>query len=231
MIDNLDYILDNSQTLSDLSRNIFGKENFTNREKCKKILLNHGIDWEAWIKEKKKTSKKFCLYCGKEILTGDKRKKFCNSSCAASYNNRLYHRKKEEKRCLNCGAILSNNRSKYCSRDCQSEFEYKSYISRWKEGKENGLSGEGGISDRIRRYLFEKNNCKCQQCGWGERNAFSDRIPLQIHHIDGDFKNNIEENLQLLCPNCHSLTENFGTIGGHKSTRKDRRTRGYLNCI
>ena len=32
---------------------------------------------------------------------------------------------------------------------------------------------------------------------------------LQIDHIDGDFHNNLAENLRLLCPNCHSQTPNF----------------------
>ena len=34
-------------------------------------------------------------------------------------------------------------------------------------------------------------------------------IPLEIHHIDGNHKNNKLENLQILCPNCHSLTTNY----------------------
>lgn len=35
---------------------------------------------------------------------------------------------------------------------------------------------------------------------------------LQIHHIDGNHYNNEESNLQLLCPNCHSLTPTFGAL-------------------
>jgi 5-methylcytosine-specific restriction endonuclease McrA len=34
-------------------------------------------------------------------------------------------------------------------------------------------------------------------------------INLEVHHIDGDRTNNSLENLQLLCPNCHSYTTNF----------------------
>lgn len=34
-------------------------------------------------------------------------------------------------------------------------------------------------------------------------------ITLELHHKDGDKLNNDLENLQLLCPNCHSLTENW----------------------
>ena len=32
--------------------------------------------------------------------------------------------------------------------------------------------------------------------------------------VDGNRKNNKEENLILLCPNCHSLTENYRYING-----------------
>lgn len=45
----------------------------------------------------------------------------------------------------------------------------------------------------------------------GEVNPTTGLVPLQIHHIDGNALNNKASNLQLLCPNCHSLTENFGS--------------------
>jgi hypothetical protein len=105
----------------------------------------------------------------------------------------------------------------YCSQKCQKEFEQKEYISRWKQGLEDGLKGEYGISLRIRKYLLDKTNCKCELCGWGERNPFTDTFPLEIHHKDGNYTNNKEENLQVLCPNCHSLTETY------KSHNKDGR--------
>lgn len=68
------------------------------------------------------------------------------------------------------------------------------------------------ISNNIRTYLFEKYNNSCQICGWNKVNAFTGKCPLEIHHIDGNYLNNTEENLQLLCPNCHSLTENFKSL-------------------
>ena len=45
---------------------------------------------------------------------------------------------------------------------------------------------------------------------------------LQFHHIDGDSSNNKEENLQVLCPNCHAMTENYMALNKGKSARINR---------
>ena len=113
--------------------------------------------------------------------------------------------------CLNCGKELTGDKAKnkYCCQSCQLEYQYKQYISRWKEGLENGRKGRYEVSNHIRRYLFNKYNSSCQLCGWNKVNPTTGLIPLQIHHIDGDCLNNSEDNLQLLCPNCHSLTETY----------------------
>lgn len=62
----------------------------------------------------------------------------------------------------------------------------------------------------IVRWLFARAGNKCESCSWSVLNNFTKKIPLQIHHIDGMADNNRPENLKVLCPNCHSLTENFG---------------------
>lgn len=48
---------------------------------------------------------------------------------------------------------------------------------------------------------------KCECCGQEE--WLNKPIPLEVHHIDGDRLNNDLTNLQLLCPNCHALTDNY----------------------
>lgn len=59
----------------------------------------------------------------------------------------------------------------------------------------------------IRNLLLKEREYKCENCGitqWLDK-----PITLEVHHKDGNVANNIRENLQLLCPNCHSQTENF----------------------
>ena len=130
-------------------------------------------------------------------------------------------------KCCNCGKDIKK-RAKYCSVKCQKEFQQKIYIKRWKNNEINGMRGEYQISQHIKRYLFEKYNNKCARCGWGEINPYTSNIPLEIEHIDGNFKNNNEENLILLCPNCHSLTSTYkgANLNNGRSGRKKYYTKG-----
>ncbi|WP_442911559.1 HNH endonuclease [Lachnospira sp.] len=41
-------------------------------------------------------------------------------------------------------------------------------------------------------------------------------MPLELHHINGIHKDNRLENLQILCPNCHALTENYSGKSSNK---------------
>ena len=53
-------------------------------------------------------------------------------------------------------------------------------------------------------------------------NQFTKKIPLEIHHKDGNYLNNNEDNLELLCPNCHSLTNTY-KAANKGNGREDRR--------
>lgn len=50
---------------------------------------------------------------------------------------------------------------------------------------------------------------KCQRCGWYEKVPGAEFTPCELHHKDGDSNNHNRENLELICPNCHSLTPTY----------------------
>jgi len=58
---------------------------------------------------------------------------------------------------------------------------------------------------------------KCEGCKRTEWEGAP--IPLQIHHINGVHNDNRLENIQLLCPNCHSLTD---TYAGKNANRENK---------
>lgn len=137
------------------------------------------------------------------------------------------------KQCVNCGKELSYDH-KFCSKACETEYKEKQYIIDWQNGDISGTTGTNQLSKVIRRYLLKKNNYKCELCGWGKQNPFTLTYPLEIHHLDGDPKNNKEENLQVICPNCHSLTKDYRgakTKGTGRQTGYDGRAEKTTYCI
>lgn len=170
-----------------------------------------------------------CKYCDKILEYDDRRKKFCDSSCSATYNNsnrNISHRKnKVDKCCKSCTAPLSRNAAIYCSNKCQGEYQYKSKVGLWKAGQ---FPKSEYMPIHIRRYMMESVNNKCQKCGWCEVNPKTGLIPLQIDHIDGDCTNHAEVNLAVLCPNCHSLTPTYGALNKGNGKREQRRKRRMI---
>lgn len=57
-----------------------------------------------------------------------------------------------------------------------------------------------------RQKLIQSRGYKCECCGNTE--WLGNLIPLEIHHKDGNRLNDKEDNLEVLCPNCHALTPN-----------------------
>ena len=156
-----------------------------------------------------------CTNCKKSIrrkkgLLGKVKNFFCSRKCKS-----LHEGIDRNKNCLNCNKKLMFNRKsrqrKYCSQECQNEHNRNKFITEWKEGICDGGVGES-ISTHIRKYLFDKYDHKCCKCGWAEKNPITNLIPLTVNHINGNPYDHREENLELICPNCHSLTPNYGGL-------------------
>jgi hypothetical protein len=205
------------------------KENILVKGKCGHIILVpcKNLTRNTRLMEcpvcKKENTVKYCLNCGKKLKKGQK--KFCSQSCSATFNNKGRKIKKdkvslnEDRYCLNCGKILTNrHQKKFCSSSCQADFYYKERIKKWKENPESEKR-ETKIP-YIKHYLEEKFNHKCQLCGWDKVHPITGKVPLEVHHINGIASDNREENLQLLCPNCHSLTETYRGLNSGSGRKK-----------
>ena len=56
-------------------------------------------------------------------------------------------------------------------------------------------------------YRLGLKENKCEKCGLSEWQG--EPLICELHHINGDSTDNRIENLIILCPNCHSQTDNF----------------------
>lgn len=71
------------------------------------------------------------------------------------------------------------------------------------------------IKNKLLREGIKEHRCECcMNTMWNDA-----QIVLEVHHKDGNRRNNELDNLQLLCPNCHAMTDNWRGKG-KKSTKE-----------
>lgn len=152
--------------------------------------------------------------CSKEFEAQDKRQKFCSRSCAATFNNAKYiKRKRDSTYCLVCEKKLNANQSRFCSRDHAFLFKRETKIQAWLNGDDDGsMVNCGHLSATIRRFLLDEAGWACSLCGWSVPNPVTKKPILAIDHIDGNWRNNRRDNLIVLCYNCHTLTPTFNSL-------------------
>jgi hypothetical protein len=135
--------------------------------------------------------------------------------------------------CPKCN-VQHNKPGKFCSRACANSRAWTAEINasrsakmagkpstrvigdmeKWRDNiKQTWLNkynatpfSELGMENRRRRVFEEQNYC-CNRCGIAEWQGV--KLSLELEHKDGNSHNNARENLEGLCPNCHSITDTW----------------------
>jgi DNA invertase Pin-like site-specific DNA recombinase len=76
-------------------------------------------------------------------------------------------------------------------------------------------TNRGHLKQRLLKAGLKEN--RCEQCGISEWQG--EPLNMQLHHMNGDGRDNRLENLRLLCANCHSQTDTYGGRNGHRRPR------------
>ena len=159
-----------------------------------------------------------CEQCGKEHDGTFGSGRFCCRSCSNKYV--ALHQSPEAKaRKVAKGAknlSLRKSNHVFTEEDRLRGIEPRKEVmkSRRYEWLQRVLSNEqpawGGSYQRFRERLIEfgYKEHKCESCGLST--WLGKPIPLAVHHIDRDSPDNSLSNIQLLCFNCHALTDNYG---------------------
>lgn len=152
---------------------------------------------------------KICECCKKKHDGKFGSGRFCSKFCSRSFSTKLkrkeINRKVSEKL---SGRVLSLE---------DKEKLKEAWVVRKEKGKTKPklplelffIENSKTTNQKIKNRLFEDGIriYRCEECGIDSYNGKF--LCLQLHHINGNNRDNRLENLQILCPNCHSQTENF----------------------
>lgn len=115
-------------------------------------------------------------------------------------------------------------------RDCVREFGFSS--ATWSDAVRRGVVAprptarpieelfaastrrhRGHLKQRLLRLGLKTS--RCERCGLSEWRGRP--LSVALHHINGDRLDNRLENLELLCPNCHSQTDTYAGRNGRRT--------------
>ena len=153
-----------------------------------------------------------CIKCGKEFIVKVTKKKFekgtykkyCSFKCANSHI-----RTKESNKLLSLkmkGAEGSKKEQWTEDRKVNFQNAIIKNVKLWNDKLLNEDFESLSFQRLSKRVKLEQEG-KCNKCGLNEWQE--EKLTLELEHKDGNRNNNKRENLEALCPNCHSLTSTW----------------------
>lgn len=152
--------------------------------------------------------------CPKCNILHDKPGIFCSRKCS---NSRKFSDESRQKK-------STANIGRTARKTPISSEERESNIAKtkaWALAKYKSSTFEDlGLSNKKRRVVEEQQG-KCNHCGISEWNG--KEIILEYEHKDGNNQNNSRDNVECICPNCHSQTSTWRGRNNKKEKVSDER--------
>ena len=145
--------------------------------------------------------------------------RFCSKKCSRGFSTKNKRKEINEKVSLKLKNIPKSEEHKNHLKNLWKSGYFKNRKSRQKFWKFESLFEENPKiknTSIIKNLLFSngtKYECNvCKINSWNNSN-----IILELHHKNGNNKDNNYYNLEILCPNCHSQTENYAGRNRNKA--------------
>lgn len=150
-----------------------------------------------------------CDECG----TATRNARFCSRSCSSSYNNRRSPRRKLEGTCVGCGAAVPSSR-KRCG-DCHESRQPFRFSGATLSDVLNLTGERRSVYNTVRARARTKVRARvvkgtCEVCGYAHHVEVCHIRPIRSFPKEAlvDEVINADENLAVLCPNCHWELDN-----------------------
>lgn len=159
-----------------------------------------------------------CGNCGNEHDGSFGSGRFCCMRCSRAFSTKSKRQEINDK----VSQKLTGRTISDSHRESLKEGWKKTPVRRWKEKldlQDLFVKGTKKVNNQHLKLRLISEGIKsdaCECCGTGP--TYNGRpLTLQVHHVNGDNTDNRIDNLQILCPNCHSQTENYS---GKSSSRR-----------
>lgn len=146
-----------------------------------------------------------CLFCSKET----KNPSYCSTSCAAKINNKIPKKKRQIHNCKTCSKECEQRRL-YCN-GCLIPKDYT--LKEAVYTKHHKSSAFALVRSRARNTKKAKHAKCCQRCGYDKHFEICHIKPISKFSMNIKIsKINEDNNLLILCPNCHWEHDNLPQI-------------------
>lgn len=160
--------------------------------KVRHILLTRLAKVKVAARARYKALRRTCPNCGKDIPYVKRQNVHCSHRCAVLAKPREPKEQRCRKHpCADCGVPAYGKRCQAC--------KVNASLPKTSEAAHDPR--------RLRSYLIRTRGRQCAVCK--ATTWLGQPVPIETDHIDGDYRNNSEVNVRLICPNCHALTPTY----------------------